>query len=88
MNRELVLLWYNGRSLSIEKCNQNVPYLFETKKGQRTLNGLTLPCILGVGFYCFRDEIDFFKEDVKSEFFATKEELKEQVFKTMEAMMS
>lgn len=88
MDRELVLLWYNGCTLSIREADQKVPYLFATEKGQRTLNEFTLPCILGVGFYCYEDEIDMFKEDVKNEFISAKEELKEKVMKTMEAMIS
>lgn len=87
MDRELILLWYNGRNILIKEADQKVPYLFVTEKGQRTLNGFTLPCILGVGFYCFRDEIDMFKEDVKNEFISAKEDLKERVIKTMEGMM-
>lgn len=87
MDRELILLWYNGRDLSIREADQKVPYLFSTEKGQRTLNGFTLPCILGIGFYCFEDEIDMFKEDVKNEFISAKEELKEKVMAAMEGTM-
>lgn len=88
MNRELVMLWYDGSNFIISEPDQKVPYLIKTDIGYNETHitfdiKIQIPFIKKTGMYCFRDEIEMFKEDVKQEFISQKEDLRQAIVKAV-----